>query len=257
MSAPTVVLVHGIRASRTMWLRQLAALDAAGVPAVAPDLPGHGVRAGEDFSVAGALDTIESVVAGIEGPFVVAGLSLGGYLTLHWAARTTRRPEALLAASCTTQPRGPGLSVYRRLAALIARLPDGGAGLNDLMARRFLPEPARADLAAGGMTMSVMSAALEGMAQVDALADVARIDVPIWFVNGRWDHFRGHERRFLAAARQGRLVVVPGATHLVSLVRPVAFNRVLLDLVDEVASDRADAVTGPADHVPVPAGPRP
>ena len=251
------MLVHGIRASRTMWLRQLAALQAAGVPAVAPDLPGHGARADEDFTVAAALDTIEAAAAATEGPFVVAGLSLGGYLTLHWAARTELRPEALLAASCTTQPRGPGLLLYRRLAALIGRMPDGGAGLNDLMVRRFLPEPAQQDLAAGGMTMSVMSAALEGMAQVDALADVARVDVPIWFVNGRWDHFRGHERRFLAAAREGRLVVVPGATHLVSLVRPVAFNRVLLDLVDEVASEQGDAVRGPAARVPGPAGPTP
>jgi len=246
VTVPTVVLVHGIRSSRTMWLRQLAALDAAGVPAVAPDLPGHGSRAGESFTVAAALDTIESAVAAVEGPFVVAGLSLGGYLTLHWAARTGRRPEALLAASCTTQPRGAGLSLYRRAAALIGAMPDGGAGLNDVMVRRFLPEPAQRDLAAGGMSMAVMPAALEGMAGVDALADVARIDVPIWFVNGRWDHFRGHERRFLAAARDARLVVVPGATHLVSLVRPVAFNRVLLEFVDVVRTgEPAAVVTGP------------
>ena len=236
MSDPTVVLVHGIRASRSMWRRQLTALESAGIPAVAPDLPGHGSRAGEDFTVPAALDTLERTVAAIDGPFVVAGLSLGGYLTLHWAARTERRPAAVLAASCSTQPRGPGLVAYRRVARLIGRLPDGGAGVNELMVRRFLPEEARADLAAGGMTMSVMPAALAGMADVDTYADITRIESPIWFVNGRWDHFRLHEQRFVAAARDGRLVLIPGATHLVSLVRPVAFNRVLLELVDEVGA---------------------
>jgi pimeloyl-ACP methyl ester carboxylesterase len=235
VSVPAVVLVHGIRTSRSMWLRQLAALEAAGIPAVAPDLPGHGSRADEEFTVSAALDTIERAAATIDGPVVVAGLSLGGYLTLHWAARTDRRPAAVLAASCCTQPRGPGLAAYRRIARLIGRLPDGGAGVNELMARRFLPEQARADLAAGGMTMSVMSAALAGMSGVDTHSDITRIECPIWFVNGRWDHFRGHEQRFVAAAPDGHLVLVPGATHLVSLVRPVAFNRVLLELVDEVA----------------------
>lgn len=239
MSVPTVVLVHGIRASRSMWLRQLAALEAAAVPAVAPDLPGHGSRAGEDFTVPAAIDTIERTVDGIDGPVVVVGLSLGGYLTLHWAARTGHRPAAVLAASCCTQPAGPGLAAYRRLAGLIGRLPDGGAGVNEFMVRRFLPEEARADLAAGGMTMSVMSAALTGMSGVDTYADIARIESPIWFVNGRWDHFRVHEQRFLAAARDGRLILVPRATHLISLVRPIAFNRVLLELVDEVAARAA------------------
>ncbi|GAA4417826.1 alpha/beta hydrolase [Georgenia halophila] len=235
--SPAVVLVHGIRSSATMWGRQQAALEAAGVPAVAPDLPGHGTRRHEDFTIDGALATIEdaAATAGRDGPVVVAGLSMGSYLALHWTARTTRTPAAVLAASCCTQPQGAGLSAYRALAGLIGRLPDGGAGLNAFMARKFVPEAGRADLEAGGMAISVMADALAGMTGVDTLADLTRIDAPVWLVNGRWDHFRGNERRFLAATRHGRLVIVPGATHLVSLTHPVAFNRVLLELVDEVA----------------------
>ncbi|UNX54337.1 alpha/beta hydrolase [Georgenia sp. TF02-10] len=237
MPAPTVLLVHGVRASRTMWLRQLAALEVAGVPALAPDLPGHGARRDEDFTVAASLDVLDDAASDADGPVVVAGLSMGGYLALHWAACTTRRPAAVLAAACSTQPAGVGLAAYRLLARAIGRLPDGGARLNELMARRFVPAPGRADLAVGGMALGVMDAVLAGMADIDTLADIAQIDAPIWFVNGRWDHFRAHERRFLAAAARGRLVIVPGATHLVSLVQPVAFNRVLLELVAEVAHD--------------------
>jgi len=65
-------------------------------------------------------------------------------------------------------------------------------------------------------------------------ADLRDVECPVWFVNGRYDHFRGEERRFLAAARDGRLVVVPGATHLVSLVRPERFVRVVLEALDEL-----------------------
>lgn len=236
---PTVLLVHGVRTSRSMWRAQLVALEAAGVPALALDMPGHGARHAEAFTVDGAVATIETAARAVDGPLVVVGLSMGGYLVLHWAARTTRPLAAVVAASCSTRPRGPGLDAYRRAAAAIARMPDGGAGLGDALAGRFLPPDGRADVAAGGMALGVMEPVLAGLAGVDTLADVAAVDAPIWLVNGRWDHFRGEERRFLRACRDGRLVIVPGATHLVSLVRPVAFNRVLLEVVEEVSGSSA------------------
>lgn len=235
MATPTVVLVHGIRASRTMWRSQLAALEAAGVPAVAPDLPGHGARAAEPFTVAGAMDVIEDAAAAAGGPVVVVGLSLGAYLGVHWAAHTDQEVIGVLAAGCGTRPRGVGLAAYRRVAALIGRLPDGGRRLNDALARRVLPPEAVADLAAGGMQMRVMDAALAGVGTLDTIADLQALGtVPVLLVNGRWDHFRLEERRFLRACGNGRLVVVPGGTHLVSLDQPATFNRLMLNLVEHV-----------------------
>ena len=63
---------------------------------------------------------------------------------------------------------------------------------------------------------------------------LSRIDVPVWLVNGRFDHFRIEERRMLRAAHDGRLVVVPGATHLVSLARPEEFTATVLGAVAEL-----------------------
>ena len=251
VTRPTVLLVHGIRASATMWRRQLRALGAAGVPAHAPDLPGHGARRAEPFTVDAALATLEEAVAQVDGPVVVAGLSMGGYLALHWAAHAARRPAAVLAASCCTQPGGLPLWAYRQVAGLIGRLPDAGAGLNDALARRFLPVEALADVVDGGMSVGVMDAVLAGMAGVDTLADLRAIGAPVWLVNGRWDHFRGQERRFLRQCAEGRLVVVPRASHLVSLVRPVAFNRVLLELADEVGRRAADGERAAGERAPV------
>ncbi|WP_152230050.1 alpha/beta fold hydrolase [Georgenia ruanii] len=251
MTTPTVLLVHGVRASATMWRAQLRALRAAGVPALAPDLPGHGARAGEAFTVERALATLDDAAGAVGGPVVVVGLSMGGYLALHWAARTGR-PAAVLAASCCTRPAGPPLWAYRRLAGAIARLPDGGARLGEVLARRALPAQALADVNAGGMSVGVMDAVLAGLAHIDPLADLRAVAVPVWLVNGRWDHFRTQERRFLRQCAAGRLVVVPGASHLVSLVRPVAFNRVLLELVDTVGA-RPTPTAGPGAALPAPA----
>lgn len=97
-----------------------------------------------------------------------------------------------------------------------------------------LSATAAADVAAGGFALDVMGDVLGEMRAADPVGDLRRVTAPVWLVNGAYDHFRGEERRFLRACRDGRLVVVPGATHLVSLSRPVGFTRVLLDVVDEV-----------------------
>jgi pimeloyl-ACP methyl ester carboxylesterase len=57
------VLVHGTRTSSVIWRRQVEALERSGHPTVALDLPGHGLRAHERFSLAGALAAIDDAVS--------------------------------------------------------------------------------------------------------------------------------------------------------------------------------------------------
>lgn len=242
MTRAHIVLVHGLRTSSSMWRRQLEALRRHDIDAVAIDLPGHGRRMSEDFSIDAAMRAIEAGVSGPtseavgpgRAPVLLVGLSLGGYLTIDFAARHPGLIDGLVAASCGTRPRGVGLAGYRRLAAAIGRLPDRGRALNDLMARAFLPTSAVEDVLAGGVALDVMAPVLTAVGELDPEAALARIDVPVWLVNGRYDHFRFEERRMLRAARDGRLVVVPGATHLVSLARPEEFTAVLLGAVAEL-----------------------
>jgi pimeloyl-ACP methyl ester carboxylesterase len=60
--ATTVVMVHGIRTSATMWRAQVEHLHGRGIDAVALDLPGHGARMGEPFTLDGAFATIDGAV---------------------------------------------------------------------------------------------------------------------------------------------------------------------------------------------------
>jgi pimeloyl-ACP methyl ester carboxylesterase len=236
MSA-SVVLVHGLRTSATMWRAQLEALAAAGVPARAIDLPGHGTRMAERFTLAAAMAAIGDAVDGMAGPVLLCGLSLGGYLSLHWAGTEGGgRMDGLIAAACGTTPAGPALAGYRGIAAGIHRLPDRGAALNSVMVRSFVREPGRADVERGGVALDVMADSLREIAAVRPIASIQRIRAPILLVNGQFDHFRIQERRYLAAARTrpglptgwSQLVIIPGASHLVSLTRPTQFTRMLL-----------------------------
>ena len=232
-----VVLVHGIRTSASMWRHQLEWLAAAGHPVIAVDLPGHGSRLDEPFTLDGALGAIDAGVDALEGPVLLVGLSLGGYYAIAYAARNPGRVLGLVAAGSSYEPGGPGLAGYRGLARIIHRLPDRGLWLHTFLVRRMLPPAGVRDVLAGGVALDVMDAGLATTGRLTPLADLRAFPGPVWLVNGAYDHFRLHQRRFLAAARRGTLVTIPGAGHLVSLHRPHRFDTVLRRIIGEIETD--------------------
>jgi pimeloyl-ACP methyl ester carboxylesterase len=238
LSVP-ILLVHGIRTSASMWRHQVEALSNDGCRVLAIDLPGHGSRIGEPFTVQAALAAIDdgvTALAGEHGRVLLVGLSLGGYYSIAYAAAHPERLAGLVAAACSTVPSGPGLAGYRLLARMIHRLPDRGLRLNNLMVRRMLPPTGAEDVLAGGVALEVMDPGLQATGTLHPLADLARYPGPVWLVNGRYDHFRLNERRFLAACRNGHLIVIPGASHLVSLAQPERFTAVLRQVATELSS---------------------
>lgn len=229
-----VVFVHGLRTSRTMWRAQVEAVERVGARALAIDLPGHGRRRFERFTWDAALDTVACGVDEVGGRALVVGLSLGGYVGIAHAARYPEQVAGIVAAACSTRPVRPVVRAWELAVRAIARLPDDGARLNQLMVDLALPSAGARDAGAGGFALDVGEDVLRAVLAARPVDDLARIDVPVWLVNGRYDHFRGEERRFLAACRHGHLVVVPGSTHLVSLVAPERFSRVVLEALDAV-----------------------
>lgn len=235
MSSPGVIFLHGVRASRRMWDEQLRLLDTRGIPARAIDLPAHGSRRSEEFTIPAAMAAIDEAAAATPGGVVVVGSSLGGYLGIHWAGRTRHPVRAVLAAGATTSTSGLLGFVYEQGSRAIGRLPDGGAWLgnaaNRLTTPAYVPTLGPDDVP----SITEMAGVVHQMRGLSVPADIARIHVPVWFVNGRWDHFRWHERRFLRAAHHGELRVIPQANHLVSLTNPTAFNAVLVEMLQQIS----------------------
>jgi non-heme chloroperoxidase len=230
-----VVLVHGIRTSATMWRSQLTYLAERGNPAVAVDLPGHGTRMAEPFTLDEAFATIDDAVrdAATRGPVLLVGHSMGGLLCLEYvggaavAGGEVRPVAGYVAASCTAIPRGVGLSAYRFLARRFDSLPDRGMWLTNQVLDRTLPPLTRADFGAGGYAFDVQDVALRSLSVLDLIAAVRRIDVPLWFINGQYDQLRSSERLFQKLAPQAEFYVVPRTSHLVTAMRPEVFNRML------------------------------
>lgn len=236
-----VVLVHGIRTSATMWRSQLAWLAEHDVPAQAVDLPGHGTRLGEAFTLDEAFRTIDEAVqdAATRGPVLLVGHSMGGLLSLEYTGAEHAPPVAgLIAASCTALPRGAALRTYRTLAGALDRLPDRGLWLSERMLTVTIPSETRGDFAAGGYALDAQDVALKSLSSLDLMQAVARIKTPLWFVNGQFDQLRAQEKLFTRLAPHSELIVVPRSSHLVTAMRPQVFNAVL-QLALAVVRDRS------------------
>lgn len=108
----SVVMVHGIRTSASMWRAQVEHLQSRGVATEAVDLPGHGTRMREQFTLEGAMQTIDTAVqrAAKRGPVVLSSHSLGGLISIEYMGRPSAPPvDGFVAASCTAIPRGVAL----------------------------------------------------------------------------------------------------------------------------------------------------
>src|SRR5690606_32386229 len=97
----SVVLVHGTRTSSAICAGQVEALSHAGHRGITLDLPGHGDRAGERFTLRGAMRAIDDAVTGCPEPPVLVGLSLGGYLALAYAARHHGAVAGVVLSGCS------------------------------------------------------------------------------------------------------------------------------------------------------------
>lgn len=225
-----VVLVHGIRTSASMWRGNIAHLAERGVDAVAVDLPGHGTRMSETFTLDGAFETIDAAVqdAARKGPVLLAAHSMGGLLSTAYLGAPTPPPvAAFIGAGCTAIPRGVGLAAYRALARGFDRLPGRGQRIADLVLAATLPEETRADFGAGGYAYDAQDVALKSLSVLDLLEALRRIHVPTWFINGQYDQLRVNERLFMRMVPQAELIIVPRTSHLITAMRPRVFNALL------------------------------
>lgn len=223
-----VVLVHGIRTSATMWRAQVEYLAERGSPVIAVDLPGHGTRMAETFTLDTAMRTIDEAVRSFGEPVLLVGHSMGGLLSTAYVGADPAPPvAAFIGASCTAFPRGAGLTAYRVLAGALNAMPDRGLWLSRQVLDATLPVETREDFGAGGFAMAAQDTALRALAVLNLEAAVRRIAVPTWFVNGQFDQLRTHETLYRRLAPDAEFIVVPRSTHLVTAMRPRVFNAVL------------------------------
>lgn len=148
--SPSVILVHGAYAAAWCWqVHWLDHLAAAGVPARALSLRGHGDSGGhlDTAGIAAYVADVESVIARTGEPCVLVGHSMGGFVVQRLIERGHHEiaAAALLAPVPPTGLLGSGLRLMGRdpmLAGQLSMLQGAGPALVDIdVARRALFSP--------------------------------------------------------------------------------------------------------------------
>lgn len=244
---PPVVLLHGFPLDRTIWADQARGL-ADRYRVVTPDLRGHGGSAAptgpypmRDLA-ADVLETLDA--AGVTGPAVVGGLSMGGYVALALAAIA---PDRLAGLVLVNSRAGADPDSTRRVREDLAREVErsgSAAAVVEAMAPKLFgaataegqPELVREWTDRMGRTpVAGLAGSLRGMAdRPDRTADLFRIVVPALVLAGEDDRLIPLEeaRRMADALPRGRLEVIPGAGHLAPIENPEATTGALRRFLD-------------------------
>ena len=244
-----LVFLHGFPLSKAMWQPQLEAL-APSARVLAPDLPGFGgtQRLAGTPSLEGMADRVAEWLdaLSIREPVVLAGLSLGGYVTLAFARRHAARLRGLVLADTKADPddeagkagRGKLIALAKESGptAVIEQMMPKLLGADTVARGTALPEElrsiARAQSAAG-----VVDALQAMRCRPDAKPWLGAIAVPTLVVVGEQDRLTPPERsmELSRAIRGAELVRIPGAGHMSNLEQPEVFNGALETFLRHVA----------------------
>ncbi|MFO0956337.1 MAG: alpha/beta fold hydrolase [Isosphaeraceae bacterium] len=246
---PAVVLLHGYPLNRTMW-DELADSLSRRYRVITPDLPGHGdskapagiYRMG--WMAESVLQTLGTLR--VDGPFVIGGLSMGGYVAQAMAVEHGERLRGLILMNTRAAADTPEqASAREKTASEVVRTGDVGAIAGAMIPRLLAPESAagnpglvhRIEAMILGTPPAGISGALLGMAaREDRIADLPRIGLPTLVVAGDRDAVvpLAEAEAMAAALPKGRLVVVPDVGHLAPIESPTivfeAVERFLGDL---------------------------
>lgn len=237
-SAPTLILLHGATCNARMWDALKRGLDPRW-QVLTPDLPGHGARRAEPYTLRGAVDTVLKCAASVpDSPLVVGGDSLGGYSALAAAASLPHgQLKALILCGSSSNLTGAALLPYRlQIAVFSTLLALRGedkliASLRPKLIRDIGMEPRDVDAMIGaGMSLKVFSQCVQALRDIDFRSKLAAVEVPVMIVNGTKDsgHMR-QEASFLAVAKDASAEHLENCRHGVTIRRSadcaVLFNR--------------------------------
>jgi pimeloyl-ACP methyl ester carboxylesterase len=242
-SEPTLVFIHGGLANRGFWHHQVDGL-ASRYGVVALDLAGHG-ESGRDRTAWSVPQFAEDVRAVVEHlgltPIVLIGNSLGGPVALESAALLRQRTLGVIGVDTLHDATQTINETDARVRAeAFARDPAGSC--RAMVDQLFHPGQqievrAWAEREMLKTPPAVTVPMLASFAGYDMPSAFVRAGVPIRAING--DLWPTDIARTRTIAPDFDAVIMKGTGHYPMLEQPDAFNRLLAELVIELAGNAA------------------
>lgn len=242
-----LVFVHGFPLDQTLWSAQINDLaDVARV--IAPDLRGFGESQmpGDAITIETYADDVRALLdaLGIKSA-VIAGLSMGGYITLAFYRKYAARVRGLILANTKAGADSAEGKKARDDNAALAR-EQGVAAITERMLPKMLTPQTiaeRPDLANSVRAMmsrqsveAVVAALMAMRDRPDSTPRLSEISVPTLIITGAEDSLiPPKESEMMRDAIPGaRLVIIPGAAHLSNVEQPEAFNQAVREFLKSV-----------------------
>jgi len=249
-----LLLLHGFPLDHGMWVGQAPLAEQLRL--IVPDQRGFGGSAGQEpegpASIAQLADDAVALLDALHvgRPAVICGLSMGGYVAQHIAARHPERVAALVLVDTKLEADTPDARAVRLdLAAKVGRLGQrivGEAMIPRLLAREF-PAAAKAERMAIeelllrtilAQPVATIQAALHALADRPDMTEAMRtVTAPTLLVVGADDQITPPACLEAAEAimPRARLLIVPEAGHMAPLEQPAVFNAALVEFLREAA----------------------
>lgn len=269
-----LLLLHAFPLDHGMWEAQEPLAES--VRLIVPDQRGFGGSAGATpiTSIAAMADDAVAVLDAlhVREPAVVCGVSMGGYVAQHVAARHPARVRGVIL--CDTKLEADTPEAREGRAALAAKVGRVGTSiLADAMLGKLLALSAEARGAPrrpaieehlrrmiASQQPQTVQAALGAMGGRPDMTDaMRRLRLPTLLVVGAEDSFTPPEtmQRMESIIPESRLLIVPRAGHLAPLEAPEVFNAAVLEFLREVVAAGAGRGSVPtAAAVAAPSPPR-
>ncbi|NJN55140.1 MAG: alpha/beta fold hydrolase [Anaerolineae bacterium] len=247
---PTLLLIHGFPLNSSMWSPQLDDL-ANFVRVIAPDLRGHGQSDPMDgpYNVEMLADDCADLLAhlNVATPFVVCGLSMGGYIALEFYRRYGEHVAGLILTATRAGADSAEGKANRDKMAEMAKEKGVTAVANTMLPKLLSPtnndDEELVDFARTMMEMTSLEGVVGALAAMrdrpDSTPTLADIDVPVLVIHGADDQLIpvSDAEAMAEAVPDGRLVIIPHAGHLPNLEQPDAFNDAVIDFLESLGLD--------------------
>lgn len=230
---PTVVLVHGAFAESSSWNGVIAQLANDGYSVIAAPNPLRGLPSDAEY--------LRSVLAGVNGPVVLAGHSYGGTVMSEAADGNPQVKALVYVASFSLEEgestgelagRFPGNELGPALRPVPVRGPDGGIVDDLYIQQEKFREVFAADVPEqAAALMAVTQRPIVADALEDKATKAAWRTIPSWNLITVQDlAVPAESQRFMAERARSHTVEVD-ASHAVTVSQPLAVAR----LIDEAA----------------------
>jgi len=241
---PALVLIHGFPLDSRMWEGQLADLSSR-FRVIAPDLRGFGKSSpASAFSMDSMADDIHALLLKLDAPpWVLAGLSMGGYVALSYVLRYASDLRGLILVDTRAEADTQQGKENRQKMIEVARTSGSRAIADQMEPKMLAPDTLSHRPAQVRALRQIMEAcppktieyALTAMRdRADRTDDLASIKIPTLILVGDADAITPpamaqtlHER--IAGSKR---VVIQGAGHMSPMEQPAQVNRAIRNFVE-------------------------